>query len=92
MNTNKQSHDLEDILAVKSKYESALMQKANVVGVGVGMPIREHKPVGEIGIIVNVSRKMKVQDLAPEDLVPRDLEGVRVWVEEIGQPHAQQDR
>lgn len=92
MKIRKRSHNLEDILAVKTKYESALMKKANVVGIGVGIPIRDDEPADEIGIIVNVSHKVREEDLQPQDLVPRNLEGVRVWVEEIGHPHAQKDR
>lgn len=91
MKIRRESRNLEDILAVKSKYESALMRKANVVGVGVGIPIRDDEAVSEIGIIVNVTHKVKAEKLAPKDLIPHNLEGIRVWVEEIGHPHAQKE-
>jgi hypothetical protein len=73
---------------VKERHEGELMKKANVVGVGIGVPIRDGRPAGSPGIIVNVTHKVPIRELAEEDLVPRDLENVRVWVEAIGQPQA----
>ncbi|MGC9346984.1 MAG: hypothetical protein ACP5JG_02495 [Anaerolineae bacterium] len=67
------------------------MKKTNVVGVGIGVPIRNGQPAGEPGIIVSVTHKVPAQELAEEDLVPRVLEDVRVWVEAIGWPRALED-
>lgn len=89
MNGTKPVEDFEHMHRVKSKYEAALLCKANVVSVGIGLPIRDGKPVPEPGIVVGVTQKVPPEDLALEDLVPSRLEGVRVWVEEVGQPQAQ---
>ena len=67
------------------------MKKANVVGVGIGAPIRDGRPAGEAGIVVSVTHKVPKEELAAEDLVPKALEDVRVWVEAIGQPRALDD-
>ncbi len=76
--------DLEHMRRIKDKYEEVLLQKANVVSVGIGLPIREGKPVDEPGIVVSVTRKYSPQELPAEDLVPQKLEDVHVYVEELG--------
>lgn len=78
-------HSFVHLREIKAKYESALMAKANVVAVGIGVPLRDD---GEPGIIVNVTRKVAAGKLDPADLIPRMLEDVRVWVEEIDRPRA----
>jgi len=87
-----QSDGTEDTLArireVKAKYEAQLMQMANVVAVGIGVPIEGGRPKGEPGIIVSVTRKVAVGKLRPRDLVPKEIEDVRVWVEDVDRPRA----
>lgn len=80
------------IQTVKARYEADLMKKPNVVGVGIGMPMRHGRPVGDPALIVNVSRKVPTEELRPEDRIPETLDGVRVWVEEIGEVKAQRTR
>jgi hypothetical protein len=79
---------LTDLRKVKAKYEFELLAKANVVAVGIGIPMREGTPRGEVGIVVSVTHKVRASDLAPEDLIPQSLDGVNVWVEEISHPRA----
>ena len=83
-------HSLTDLREIKARYESELLAKANVVAVGIGLPMHDGAPHGEPGIIVSVTHKVRARELAPEDLIPRNLEGVSVWVEEIGHPQATQ--
>ena len=85
------ANNLERINDVKVRYEGELLKKANVVAVGIGIPIRNGQPAGEVGIIVSVTHKVAAMELAMQDLIPRELEGVRVWVEEVGRPHAGND-
>ncbi len=77
------------IQAVKARYEADLLKKANVVGVGIGMRMRHGRPVGGPALIVNVTRKVPLEQLRPEDHIPDMLDGVRVWVEAIGEVKAQ---
>lgn len=92
MNKAETAWDFEHMRMVKEKYEADLLRKANVVSVGIGLPIREGKAVEEPGIVVGVVQKQSPDELAPEDMIPQRLEGVRVWVEEVGQPRARRQR
>jgi len=87
----KTSEDIliEHIQAVKARYEADLLRKANVIGVGIGMRIRQGRPVGGPALIVNVTHKVPLEQLHPEDRIPETLDGVRVWVEAIGEVKAQ---
>ena len=69
---------------IKVKYEAHLLQKANVVGVGVGLWMPEGSPTPEPAIIVNVTHKVPLLQLAPEDRLPSLLEDVPVQVQAVG--------
>ncbi len=77
------------IQAVKARHEADLLKKANVVGVGIGLRMRQGRPVGGPALIVNVTHKVPLEQLRPEDRIPDILDGVRVWVEAIGEVKAQ---
>ncbi len=70
--------------AVKAKYEPMLMRKPNVVGVGVGMQERAGQSTGNVAIVVNVRDKVPLDQLAPQDRIPADLDGVPVDVRATG--------
>ncbi len=67
-----------DIEAVLRKHEAELMGLANVQGVGIGE--RAGKPV----IKVFVDARVPESSLPPDQIVPAELEGCEVHVEEIG--------
>jgi hypothetical protein len=69
---------------VQERYKDELMSKPHVVGVGVGFATRHGERTPEVGIVVMVDRKLPTAQLAPEDLIPRELDGVRVDVQETG--------
>jgi hypothetical protein len=79
---------LRQAMAVKARHESLLMQKANVIGVGIGYRERGGKLTDEVALVVNVIRKLPRFQLDPEDFIPNDIEGVPVDVREIGQIRA----
>ena len=60
------------------------------VGVGVGLRSRAGTLTDEVAIIVMVSKKHLRADLSSEDLLPDEIEGVPVDVQEVGEiaPHA----
>ena len=87
--SNSQQAALERAQTAKRTYEEALLARANVVGVGVGLIRRRGVLTGEIGIIVMVSRKVRRSELAPSDVVPTELEGVPVDVQEVGEIRAE---
>jgi hypothetical protein len=74
--------------AVKRAYQAELMSKANVVGVGVGYRNQEGKPTDTVALVVMVSRKVPRHQLATEDILPTELEGIPVDVQEVGEPRA----
>jgi hypothetical protein len=82
--------DLHRALMVKERYEGELMGKANVQGVGIGLHMREGKPTGDLSLIVIVTNKVPEMELDAEDLIPREIEGVSVDVQEAGDLKAQE--
>ena len=85
MKSMKVEEEVARVRLVKARHEQVLLQKANVVGVGVGLLEQTEQVI----LIVNVTHKVKLQSLAPEDRIPRKLEEVPVKVKAIGRPQAQ---
>lgn len=74
---------------VKQAHKEILMQKANVVGVGVGLSRKAGDPVGTAAIIVTVKQKLPPAMVSPEDMLPAEIDGVPVEVVEVGDLKAQ---
>ncbi len=81
--------DLHRALMVKERFGDELMRKANVQGVGIGLHMREGRPTGGLSLIVIVTHKVPKTELEPEDLIPNEIEGVSVDVQEAGELEAQ---
>ncbi|MFC2055529.1 hypothetical protein ACFLV7_14715 [Chloroflexota bacterium] len=82
-------HDaIEKAQAVRESYQEILMKKANVVGVGVGLRHQGGTRSDTVGLIVMVEQKMPRALLAPEDVIPAEIEGVPVDVREVGKIEA----
>jgi hypothetical protein len=79
---------LDRLRAVRAAHEADLMRRANVVGVGIGLRQREGEPTGEPVIVVSVTHKVPLSQLAPADVVPRELEGIPVDVQAVGELRA----
>jgi hypothetical protein len=75
---------------IKHQYQAELMAKANVIGVGVGLRSRAGEFTEEVALIVMVRSKVARADLHSEDLIPREIEGVPVDVQEMGHLQAQE--
>lgn len=71
-------------------HEEDLLAKPNVVGVGVGYKNRQGESTGEVSVVILVERKLPIAALSADDLVPKELEGMRTDVMEIGVIRAQQ--
>ncbi len=82
------NEELDRLRAVKAAHESELMRKANVIGVGIGLGQRRGKPTGKPAIVVSVIRKVPASQLAPGDVIPRELEGVPVDIQVVGELRA----
>jgi hypothetical protein len=74
--------DLSTLREVRRRYEPMLLALPNVVGVSA-----ETRTGGDV-ILVLVSRKVPEEELAPEEVIPQELDGVRTEVVEIGEPTA----
>ena len=83
-----QNGDLERLRIIKSAHAADLMSKANVVGVGIGLRQRDGELTNEPVIVVSVIHKTPLSQLAPDDVIPRELEGVPVNVQAVGKLRA----
>jgi len=78
------SGGLGRIISVKQSNEQTLLQRRNVVGVGVGYKVTATGPTNELAVIVNVERKLPKAQLAESDLIPGRIEQIRTDVIETG--------
>jgi len=69
---------------IKIKYQSLLFRYPNVNGVGLSHAKKNGINTGEWCIYVSVVVKLPLTDLRQEDIIPTQLEGVRVDVEAVG--------
>lgn len=69
---------------VQAKYADMLMGKPHVVGVAVGYVTEGGQRTTVIGLIVMVDHKLPASEIAAADMIPRELDGVRVDVQETG--------
>ncbi len=60
------------------------MSKPHVVGVAVGYVTEGGQRTAQIGLIVMVDHKLPASEVAAEAAIPRELDGVRVDVQETG--------
>jgi len=74
----------QQITNVQIKYTDELMGKANVMGLGVGFKRINGKMTEKKCLVVLVDHKVPIAELAPEDVVPRSLDGVVTDVQETG--------
>ena len=75
----------EKITEVQVKYVDELMQKAHVVGVGIGLAKVNDEYTDELALVVLVDEKVPLEELDEEDQIPGELDGVRVDVQETGE-------
>jgi hypothetical protein len=77
------------VAEVRARHEAELMRYPNVVGVAEGIATRGGESTGELCIVVYVSTKVPASELAADAVLPRELDGVRVDVVEVGRIEAQ---
>jgi hypothetical protein len=70
--------------AVRRAHEAELLARANVVGVGIGLRRANGAHTDQVAVIVLVTRKVPRTQLAPKDVIPSEIEGVPVDVQEVG--------
>lgn len=75
----------ERVREVKEAYGEKLMALPNVVGLGIGLRHVGGEPTGEVALVVLVSRKLPSANLDEKDMLPQEIEGVPVDVQEVGE-------
>lgn len=80
-----QESPTELALAVMQRYRDDLLRMANVVGVGVGLRSVGGAQTGEPAVVVMVTHKVPRNRLRPQDVIPRELDGAPVDVQEVGE-------
>lgn len=76
--------EIERVTTVKYKYEKRLIKLANVVGIGVGFKFTRGQRTEILSVVANVSEKKPLSELAEQDVVPTELDGVVTDVQEVG--------
>jgi hypothetical protein len=79
----------QKISEIQAKYAHELMEKENVVGVGIGLAKENGEYTDELALVVLVEQKMPLGEIAEADRIPSEIEGVRVDVQETGPIEAQ---
>lgn len=80
--------NFEKARVVKEKFEAELLKLENVVGVGIGLRKKDGIYTNEVALVVMVKKKVLEIELAQADLIPQELEGFKVDVQEIGEVRA----
>ncbi|PYZ91748.1 hypothetical protein CR194_19190 [Salipaludibacillus keqinensis] len=82
--------EIEMVRKVKSKQnEAEIMEKENVVGLGIGLKIKDGKLTDRPALVTYVTRKKSVDVLAGKDVIPETVDGVETDVIEISMPTVQ---
>ncbi len=76
---------IEEIRAVKDRHGESILEKKNVVGLGIGYKEVEGQETGLLSLVVMVRKKESRSQLDATDLIPSEIEGVPVDVKEVGE-------
>jgi hypothetical protein len=77
-------------MQAQAQFESDLLAKPNVVGVGVGFKEEKGETQGDVALVVLVEQKKPLAALAPHEVIPPEVDGMRTDVYEVGQLRALQ--
>jgi hypothetical protein len=80
--------ELRRAQAVRQAYQETLLAKTNVTGVGIGLRHTAGKRTGQLGLVVTVAKKVPQAWLNPQDVLPKEIDGVPVDVRETGKLEA----
>ena len=81
---------MDDAKAAKQQYQRELLDKPNVVGVGVGYKVVGGEKTEIPCVMVFVRRKVAAESLSADQMVPAQVEGVATDVVESGTIYAHQ--
>jgi hypothetical protein len=84
MYMNNKIMSFEKVKTIKEKYTDTLMDKQNVVGVGIGKRKNMDSWASKFYIKVYITKKLPTSLLQESDIIPKELDGVRVDIIETG--------
>lgn len=73
---------------VQTKYMDMLLRIPHVMGVAIGLQQKNGVYTDEVCLVVMVDKKVPADQLDAESVIPSELDGVSVDVQEIGVPTA----
>jgi hypothetical protein len=85
MSSDSSPVEYEQVKSVKETHERELLTKQNVVGCGVGYKFVNGKRTDKLAIVVMVREKVSENVLALEEIIPGEIDGVPVDVQEVGE-------
>lgn len=95
MSTTPVTPDLPPVadqaVQAQEQYQAQLLDKHNVVGVAVGYKESEGVVTDEVAVVVLVQEKKPLAALSAQDLIPKELNGQKTDVVEVGYLTAQQN-
>ena len=72
----------------KEKHESEIFDKPNVVGVAIGYKQIKGKETKDLAILTLVESKVSPPDLAKDQVIPKEFDGMKTDVQEVGRIEA----
>jgi hypothetical protein len=84
MSSGSLEEQIQRASEVQAKYADILMSKPHVVGVGVGFAQQNGERTPTVALVVMVDEKIPLAQLALDDVIPSQLDGVRVDVQSTG--------
>lgn len=82
----------QNVRQVKELHKEEILTTPNVVGVGTGYKVSRGERTDQLSVTVLVQQKVPKAGLAPEAVIPPELEGIRTDVMEVGYLRALQGR
>lgn len=86
MNPSRQGKQdkMEKAASVLQEHKKTLLGKPNVVGVGIGLQQTKGRHTGSVAVVVLVTQKVPREKLAESELIPHEIDGIPVDVQETG--------
>jgi hypothetical protein len=82
--------EAQAVRLAKDIHKPALMNKPNVVGVGVGFKTEGEQKTDELCVVVMVEKKLPLDALSAQDVVPKKIDNVKTDVVQVGELRALQ--
>src|SRR3990172_2465471 len=76
--------EFEQVRQAKTFHKAALLNRPNVVGVGVGYKTTGKQETSDLCVVVMVRQKMPLVDLPEEAIVPQEVAGGRTDMVQVG--------